>query len=76
MKRTYQGGKVVDGDHGHSRVTLSDVNLDRWLWERGVDSRIDRDRIVRVGGASRKISHKKGTAKAWKLTRTKRQRRH
>jgi hypothetical protein len=42
---------VVDRDHGHSWVSLSDVYLDGRFRERGVDGRVDRDRVVRVRGA-------------------------
>jgi hypothetical protein len=50
--RTYKGREVVDGDDGHGRVTLSNVDVDGRLGEDGVDF-VDGERVVGVGGAER-----------------------
>jgi hypothetical protein len=48
---------MVDGDHGHPRVPLTDLDLDSRFRERGVDRGIDGDRVVRVGSAAKRIIH-------------------
>jgi hypothetical protein len=48
---------MVDGDHGHPRVPLTDLDLDSRFRERGVDRGIDGDRVVRVGSAARGNTH-------------------
>jgi hypothetical protein len=50
--RTYQSRKMIDSDNGHPGVTLTDINLNGGLGEGGVDGRVDRDRVVGVGGAA------------------------
>jgi hypothetical protein len=42
---------MIDRNDRHPRVTLTDLDLDGRFGERGVDGRVDRDRVVRVGGA-------------------------
>lgn len=48
---------MVDSDHGHPRVTLTDLDLDGRFRERGVDRGVDGDRVVRVGSAAKRIVH-------------------
>jgi hypothetical protein len=48
---------VVDSDHGHPRVPLTDLDLDGRFRERGVDRGVDGDRVVRVGSAAKRVIH-------------------
>ena len=43
---------MVDRNDRHPGVTLTDLDLDGRFGERGVDRRVDGDRVVRVGGAT------------------------
>lgn len=53
----HEGRQVVDSDHGHPRVTLTDLDLDGGFRERGVHRGIDGDRVVRVGSAAKRINN-------------------
>ena len=48
---------MVDGDDRHPMVTFTDLDLDGRFGERGVYGRVDGDRVVRVGGATKTVSH-------------------
>jgi hypothetical protein len=48
---------MVDGDHGHPRIPLADLDLDSRFRERGIDRGVDGDRVVRVGRATKGIIH-------------------
>lgn len=48
---------MVDGDDCHPGVTFTDLDLDGRFGERGVYGRVDGDRVVRVGGATKTESH-------------------
>ena len=47
----YEGGEVIDRDDGASFPDALRIDLDGWFGEGSVDI-VNRDRIVRVGGAS------------------------
>jgi hypothetical protein len=58
---------VVDRDHGHPRVSLTDLDLDGRFRERGVDRGVDGDRVVRVGSAAERIIHVNSVSRSYSI---------
>ena len=56
---------MVDGNNGHSRVSLSNVNFHSRFREGGVDRRVDGNRVVRVGRAVTEVIRHRAGIRMW-----------